>query len=177
MVFGACSGSSRTGASGGSTSPAPAGSGGVATTATGGVVRSGGSNVGGGGSAGGSVSAGGSGSGGAIGSGGTSKTGGASALTPDAGPTSASDGAISSPASDGGSSLVTSISKDGVRQPLDNMLQRYTTMLEFSPTEFSRFRLQYAFDRSRTLNDVHKDVHEVLLQVNIAIGPHGAHSF
>jgi hypothetical protein len=49
-----------------------------------------------------------------IGSGGTSKTGGATALAPDAGPTSASDGAIGSPASDGGSSLVTSIVKDGV---------------------------------------------------------------
>jgi len=70
-----------------------------------------------------------------------------------------------------------SLTKDGVGQPLDNMLQRYTTMLEFSPTEFSRFRLQYAYDRSRYLNGVQKDVHEVLLQMNIAVGPHGAHSF
>jgi hypothetical protein len=70
-----------------------------------------------------------------------------------------------------------SLAIDGVGQPLDNMLQRYTTMLEFSPTEFSRFRLQYAFDRSRYLNGSQKDVHEVLLQMNIAVGPHGAHSF
>jgi hypothetical protein len=70
-----------------------------------------------------------------------------------------------------------SVTIDGVGQPVDNMLQRYTTMLEFSPTEFSRFRLQYAFDRSRYLNGVQKDVHEVLLQMNIAVGPHGAHSF
>jgi hypothetical protein len=66
---------------------------------------------------------------------------------------------------------------DGVGQPLHNMLQRYTAMLECSPTEFSRFRLQYAYDRSRYLNGVQKDVHEVLLQMNIAVGPHGAHSF
>ena len=66
---------------------------------------------------------------------------------------------------------------DGTRQSLDNMLQRYTTMLEYSPTEFSRFRLQYAYDRSRFLDGARKDVHEVLLQMNIAIGPHGAHSF
>ena len=66
---------------------------------------------------------------------------------------------------------------DGVGQPLANMLQRYTTMLEFSPTEFSRFRLQYDFDRSRTLSGSRKDVHEVLLEMNIAVGPHGAHSF
>jgi hypothetical protein len=70
-----------------------------------------------------------------------------------------------------------SIAIGGVGQPLDNLLQRYTTMLECSPTEFSRFRLQYAFDRSRYLNGVQKDVHEVLLQMNIAVGPHGAHSF
>jgi hypothetical protein len=66
---------------------------------------------------------------------------------------------------------------DGVKQSLDNMLQRYTSMLEYSPTEFSRFRLQYDYDRSRFLDGARKDVHEVLLQMNIAIGPHGAHSF
>jgi hypothetical protein len=66
---------------------------------------------------------------------------------------------------------------DGAKQSLDSMLQRYSTMLEYSPTEFSRFRLQYAFDRSRFLDGAQKDVHEVLLQMNIAVGPHGAHSF
>jgi hypothetical protein len=70
-----------------------------------------------------------------------------------------------------------SISIDSVRQPLDKLLTRYTAMLEFSPSEFSRFRLQYAYDRSRYFEGAQKDVHEVLLQVNIAIGPHGAHSF
>jgi hypothetical protein len=66
---------------------------------------------------------------------------------------------------------------DGVARPLHNMLQRYTTMLECSPTEFSRFRLQYAYDRSRFLDGAQKPIHEVLLQMNIAVGPHGAHSF
>jgi hypothetical protein len=66
---------------------------------------------------------------------------------------------------------------NGVSQPLHNLLQRYTAMLEFSPTEFSRFRLQYAYDRSRFLDGVQKPIHEVLLQMNIAVGPHGAHSF
>ena len=70
-----------------------------------------------------------------------------------------------------------SVTIDGVDQQLENMLARYTAMLEFSPTEFSRFRLQYAFDRSRYFDNVRRDVHEVLLQVNIAVGPHGAHSF
>jgi hypothetical protein len=70
-----------------------------------------------------------------------------------------------------------SLTIDSVGQPLDNMPQRYSTMLEFGPTEFSRFRLQYAFDKSRYLDGARKDIHEVLLQVNIAVGPHGAHSF
>jgi hypothetical protein len=64
-----------------------------------------------------------------------------------------------------------------VGQPLHNLLQRYTAMLECSPTEFSRFRLQYAYDRSRFLDGAQKAIHEVLLQMNIAVGPHGAHSF
>jgi hypothetical protein len=70
-----------------------------------------------------------------------------------------------------------SYSIDGTRQPLDNLLPRYTTMLEYSPTEFSRFRLQYAYDRSRFLDGARQDLHEVLLQMNIAVGPHGAHAF
>jgi hypothetical protein len=70
-----------------------------------------------------------------------------------------------------------SFAVDGVRQPLDKMLARYTAMLEYSPSEFSRFRLQYDYDRSRYYVGVQKDVHEVLLQVNFAVGPHGAHSF
>jgi hypothetical protein len=70
-----------------------------------------------------------------------------------------------------------SFTVDGAKQPLDNMLQRYTSMLEYSPTEFSRFRLQYAYDRSRILDGARKDIHEVLLEMNIAVGPHGAHAF
>jgi hypothetical protein len=70
-----------------------------------------------------------------------------------------------------------SFTVDGEKQALDNMLSRYTGMLEYSPTEFSRFRLQYAHDRSRFLDGERKNVHEVLLEMNIAVGPHGAHAF
>ena len=66
---------------------------------------------------------------------------------------------------------------DDVDQPLAHMLPRSSAMLEFNPTEFSRFRLQYVFDRSRYLEGEQKSIHEVLLQMNIAVGPHGAHSF
>jgi hypothetical protein len=70
-----------------------------------------------------------------------------------------------------------SLTIDDVKQPLPDRLHRTTAMLEFSPTEFSRFRLQYAYDRSRYLDGEQKPIHEVLLQMNIAVGPHGAHSF
>jgi len=70
-----------------------------------------------------------------------------------------------------------SVVVDGDRQQFDNLPARYTGMLEYSPTEFSRFRLQYSYDRSRDLEERQQDVHEVMLQVNFAVGPHGAHSF
>jgi hypothetical protein len=66
---------------------------------------------------------------------------------------------------------------DGENRPLDTMLPRYTAMLEYGPTEFSRFRIQYDYDRSRFFDGVRKELHQILLQVNVAIGPHGAHSF
>jgi hypothetical protein len=54
-------------------------------------------------------------------------------------------------------------------------------MVEYNPTEFSRIRLQYTFDRSRSDNMSNPAdrvaIHEVSLQVNHAIGVHGAHSF
>ncbi|HSQ74950.1 MAG TPA: hypothetical protein VLT13_05310, partial [Bacteroidota bacterium] len=71
--------------------------------------------------------------------------------------------------------------EDGNRSDLPTALPRYSAMLEFSPTEFSRIRLQYNVDRSR-YNEVNQGlnrttVHELTLQVNLAIGAHGAHAF
>ena len=51
---------------------------------------------------------------------------------------------------------------------------RLTGALEFNPTEFSRIRLQYNYDRSER-ND--KLNNEILLQIILAIGAHGAHPF
>ena len=54
-------------------------------------------------------------------------------------------------------------------------------MVEFNPTEFSRIRLQYNYDRTRyAFEDTQwtvTPVHELSLQVNLAIGAHGAHAF
>jgi hypothetical protein len=50
---------------------------------------------------------------------------------------------------------------------------RFTTMIDWSPSEFSRLRAQYAWDDSR---DSQTD-RELLLQYIYAIGAHGAHKF
>jgi len=50
---------------------------------------------------------------------------------------------------------------------------RNTAMLDFNPSEFSRFRLQVAVDKSRAgVTD-----NQVLLQYIVSLGAHGAHKF
>ncbi len=69
----------------------------------------------------------------------------------------------------------------GVSQHLPENLARCTAMGEWNPTEFSRLRLQYTYDRSRHAQVYglwqREPVHELALQVNITIGAHGAHAF
>jgi hypothetical protein len=63
-------------------------------------------------------------------------------------------------------------------QELKEYLPRYTAMAEYNPTEFSRFRIQYNFDK--TLYDeigANKVNHQIIVQCNLSIGAHGAHSF
>jgi len=50
---------------------------------------------------------------------------------------------------------------------------RYSAMLTFNPTEFSRIRLQYEFDDP----DFRDSFHAVFLQFQYSIGAHGAHPF
>ena len=69
----------------------------------------------------------------------------------------------------------------GVTTQVPGHLNRYTAMAEYNPTEFSRLRLQYAHDRSRYEHGLthyqHKPVNEIILQINLAIGAHGAHAY
>ena len=62
----------------------------------------------------------------------------------------------------------------GMEQRFGSNPWRATGALEFNPSEFSRLRLQYNYDRSgrdgRTNN-------EVFLQLILGIGAHGAHAF
>jgi len=62
-------------------------------------------------------------------------------------------------------------------QPDD--LDRYTAMLEYKPFEFTKFRLQYTYDRSQAfgIDDKRKNTSELLLGFTIEAGAHGAHAF
>ena len=69
------------------------------------------------------------------------------------------------------------VKKDGVKNDLPKNLSAYYAMLEFSPTEFSRIRLQAGQNRAFYEGGRRKTVNEVILQFNFAIGAHGAHPF
>jgi hypothetical protein len=49
---------------------------------------------------------------------------------------------------------------------------RWTAMLDWTPSEFSRVRLQYAHDNSRTVSD-----NQFMLQYIMTLGAHGAHQY
>jgi hypothetical protein len=49
----------------------------------------------------------------------------------------------------------------------------WTGALEYNPSEFSRIRLQYNYDKS----DPALADQEILLQLILAVGAHGAHPF
>lgn len=73
------------------------------------------------------------------------------------------------------------ITLSGADQCLPNTMLRYSAMIEYNPTEFSRLRLQYNHDLSRyeiiTDGLSRSTINEIILQINITIGAHGAHAF
>ncbi len=56
-------------------------------------------------------------------------------------------------------------------------LDKYTAMIEYKPFEFSKIRLQYVYDKSKSFNGKRKDEQEILLDLTIESGSHGAHAF
>jgi hypothetical protein len=62
----------------------------------------------------------------------------------------------------------------GEKISYDKRPYRGTGSLEYNPTEFSRLRLQYNYDKSARAD---KENHEVFLQLILAVGAHGAHPF
>lgn len=73
------------------------------------------------------------------------------------------------------------ITQNGGIVEIPDRLPRYSGMIEYNLTEFSRFRIQYNLDASKyatvTNGFEKKPNHEVIVQANLAIGAHGAHSF
>jgi hypothetical protein len=61
----------------------------------------------------------------------------------------------------------------GEKQNYSGQPYRWTGALEFNPTEFSRIRLQYNYDKS----DPNKLNQEIFLQFLLAVGAHGAHAY
>ena len=67
---------------------------------------------------------------------------------------------------------------NGATKKLPNNFDRYSAMIEYHPSEFSRIRLQYNRNNAMYNEDgEQQNIDTVMLQVNIAIGAHGAHSF
>jgi hypothetical protein len=65
----------------------------------------------------------------------------------------------------------------GADQDHPENLTRYSAMVEYSPSEFSRFRLQYNYDRSGYDGADMNENHQVAINANFNIGSHSAHSF
>jgi len=69
----------------------------------------------------------------------------------------------------------------GANQGVPSNLPRYSAMIEYSPTEFSRLRLQFDRDESRSVQVSggwsKQPYSQVVLQANLVIGAHGAHAF
>ncbi|MEJ5173422.1 MAG: hypothetical protein WHT47_06880, partial [Hydrogenothermaceae bacterium] len=66
---------------------------------------------------------------------------------------------------------------NNVNENLPDNLYKYSFMVDFLPSEFSRIRLQYNYDRSLFLDGERKPNNEIILQFNMAIGAHGTHGF
>ena len=66
---------------------------------------------------------------------------------------------------------------NSIKKNLPENLPRYSLMLEFSPSEFSRFRLQYNHDRTGYTGSLLNVNNQVLVDANFNIGSHGAHNF
>lgn len=70
------------------------------------------------------------------------------------------------------------VTASGTTQDNPSDFNRYTLMAEYHPSEFSRIRLQYNKNDALYNEDGEKqNIDTVMLQFNIAIGAHGAHSF
>ncbi|MDK9693595.1 MAG: OprO/OprP family phosphate-selective porin [Sulfurimonas sp.] len=74
--------------------------------------------------------------------------------------------------------LKNDVTKAGTDVEQPNGLDKYTAMVEYHTSEFARFRLQYSHDNAMFNEDGEREkIDTIILQANISIGAHAAHSF
>jgi hypothetical protein len=56
-------------------------------------------------------------------------------------------------------------------------MDKYSAMIEYNTSEFARFRLQYNRNNALYEDNEQQHIDTVILQANISIGAHAAHSF
>lgn len=67
---------------------------------------------------------------------------------------------------------------NGVNQQQPENMDQYSAMLEYSTSEFSRYRLQYSHSNALFNEEGERqNLDSVILSVNIALGTHAAHAF
>lgn len=67
---------------------------------------------------------------------------------------------------------------NGIDKDMPTNLNKYSAMIEYHTSEFARFRLQYNRNSALYNEDGNKqNIDTIILQANISIGAHGAHSF
>ena len=70
------------------------------------------------------------------------------------------------------------IKANGTLKDMPNNFNRYSAMVEYHTSEFARFRVQYNRNEALYNEDGERqNIDTIMLQANISIGAHGAHSF
>lgn len=67
------------------------------------------------------------------------------------------------------------ITKNLVDAPDD--LEKYSAIVQYKPFEFTKLRLQYTFDKSKSFGGERQDEHALVMDFIIEAGAHGAHAF
>jgi len=67
------------------------------------------------------------------------------------------------------------ITKNLKNQPDD--LKKYSAIVDYKPFEFSKLRVQYTLDKSKSFAGIQEDEQEIALEFLIEAGAHGAHAF
>ncbi len=74
--------------------------------------------------------------------------------------------------------LQNDVTKAGADVEQPDGLDKYSVMVEYHTSEFARFRLQYSHDNAMFNEDGDREkIDTIILQANISIGAHAAHSF